>query len=310
MRFQYILNYLDRIPYFNSFQKRLGDWVKSNSKESVGFIFFMIMLLIANYTIIAKKSFSGRIAIQVPVLLGTAEGLSKGAFVYCHGVKIGYLASLTPIKLDAKSYPISFKDKKRLSYGQGIIAILNLDRNLIFYPNYRVITKNRTVLADKIIEILPGDSQGWDKKLLPGVPFLWPDGTPQDKAVVIRKMEYKEVITFTKTGYLEKKDHLLRCSNYDDPLYLFSSILAENRQNVKYIFQDLRKITGNINNGKGTIGALINKPSIEKGINKFLEEFIYFLHDIRDGAEALRETDSAIRIITVSTALVFWYLTQ
>ena len=296
--------------YLLEYKEHIIQWIKGNQRESAGLAFFLFMFLLGNYTIFAKKSSERPTTLHLPVLMKTAEGLSKGAHVFSHGVRVGYVASLTRVDLGRQGQALSFQEAEQFpSYGQGIIAMLNLQRDFIFYPNYRIITKHRTILAEKIIEILPGDGAGWDTRALPGNAHTWPESLGLDllQAVPVLYLDYGELRAFHDRAELPRKGHLLQASNYDDPLYLFAAVLGENRKNLFYIFRNLNDISDKINRGTGTIGAVINQPDIANKTNEFLKQLIYFTHDVRDGAEALRESDSTVRtILALYGAYTLW----
>ena len=274
--------------------------------------FFLFMFLLGNYAIFAKRGSELPAIHRLPALLRTAEGLSKGAHVFSHGVRVGYVASLTLVDLGSRGEVFSFKEAERLaSHGQGIVAILNLGHDFIFYPNYRIITKHRTILTEKIIEILPGDGADWDTRALPGNAHPWPEdsNTDSSRSIAPLYLSYDEMWKFHNKAELPERGHLLRASNYDDPIYLFAAVMGENRKNLFYTFRNLHDISEKIDNGTGTLGAVINQPHIADKANGFLEQLIYLVNEVRDGVESARESSTPARLIALVIGLL-WSLGQ
>ncbi len=293
--------------FFHIDQESFYAWFSIHKKEVVGGVFFLFMLLIGNYTIFASVGPSLPERIRLPVLIPTAEGLIKSSPVFSHGVRVGYVYSLTTVGLDKQGKPLSFKQNKPGAvYGQGIIAILSLSRDFLFYPNYRIVTRHHTILSEKFIEVLPGYAAKWEKPL-PGYRHPWPENTTNERPVDVLNLSFKEVQKFHQTGVMPQRDFLLNMSNYDDPLYLIASVIYENRNNLRHIFINLEDITSKINRGKGTASALINQKKLAIQLNKVLEESIYFTRTVRDGVESIRESNGVVELIGVAITFGFWW---
>ncbi len=283
-------------------------WFTANRKISAGLIFWLFMIILGNYAIFAARGSDIPTVIRLPVLLRNAEGIEKGAQVSVRGVHIGHVESLTYVDLNDKEEVIPFdKVNSKNSYGQGVIIILSIDRKLTFYPNYRVISKRSTILAGKKIEILTGNSpaEGWEEPKV-GQQFPWRGEIDWGKKVSVLELDYWEAQAIRSEAIISKKAHLVRVSNYDDPLYLFASVMHENKDNFFHGLQNVHDITHKINTGMGTIGKLLNRPEIDDKLNNLLKEFIYFTGEARDGLESLRESDSAVRFLFVAFTLATW----
>ena len=272
------------------------NWIIKNKREVTGLTFFLILFGTLNFTIFANRSVSKATVTLIPVLLKTAEGIKEGTLAYSHGVHVGSVISLIRVKLGKKGNVLSnLQAQKSPSYGLGIIAVLSLNKNFIFYPNYRIITKHRTVLSEKIFEILPGDSEDWDTKKLPGLPYIWPKSIDKSLSINNLELNYYELEKLKNTHELPQGKILLPASNYDDPLYLIATVIVENRANIFHLIKNTREITDKINDGTGSFSYFINRRELIDKTNATLEQSIYLINDARDGLEALRESDSTIR---------------
>ncbi len=289
------------------YYKKLLPYLEKRKAEATGIIFLVFLFSLAHYTIFAATTPAGAVSLRIPVLLDTAEGLKQGSAVFSHGVRVGYIVSLQTVGLDADKYPAAF-GRQEAFYSQGVIAILSLQRRFDFYPNYRIVSKNRTILAEKLIDLLPGDKADWDKSKILGNPHPWPVAMPKDQTVDVLELSHEEVREFQKTGSLPRgRGYLLRASNYDHPLHLIALILAENRPHLFKLSSNLRDITTKIQQGRGSIGAVINQDILARRVNELLKDSSLLVQEARDALEVLRENDSTIRFIKLAYSILLWW---
>lgn len=227
----------------------------------VGLAFFGFMAFVGNLTIVNQKENRMRTPVYYPLRLETAEGLKAGARVQILGVPAGAIDSLY------------YMDPE--SGGDGtVVAVLAITEPVTFYPDYRIITRYPTALAAKEVEIDPGTSRS-GKPLGP------------------RYLDSKEVVLLKRTGVMPAGS-MLQAANFDDPLYQVAVVLTENRQSLRRITRNLQEITTKINQGNGTLSAILNRPDLADGTNNVLKGGIILIQEIREGVEDTRESRTAI----------------
>ena len=261
----------------------------------------------------------GNQIVHIPVRLSSAEGMRSGVPVFMHGVEVGNVGSLFYVTLDENDRPRPWHIAENetadgsagtsgRSHGQTVIAILNLRRDLPYYPNYEVVTRYQTILSEKIVEVLPGNARGAMPygKIRP--PEYGPEGESFPELDVL-KFSDRELQRFRLTGELPADQRvMLAASNYDDPLYLIASVIVENRRPLKEITGNLRDITEKLNQGNRNIALLVNRARLMEGTNGFLRDVIVLTQELREGVEDTRESRAAIEfldaLLAVSGALL------
>lgn len=227
-----------------------------------GLAFFGCMAFLGNITIVHQKETRLRTPVYYPLRLETAEGLKVGARVQILGVPAGAVDSLY------------YMDPE--SGGSGsVVAVLAITEPVTFYPDYRIITRYPTALAAKEVEVNPGTSRGGKRPLDP------------------RYLDSKEVVALKRTGVMPE-GRMLEAANFDDPLYQVAVVLTENRKPLRRITRNLQEITTKINQGNGTLSAVLNRDDLAAGSNNLLKAGIVLIQEIREGAEDTRESRTAI----------------
>ncbi|MBL8019481.1 MAG: MCE family protein [Leptospirales bacterium] len=245
----------------------------------VGCTFFAVMGFIAYLTIVRTKEKTEKTPVFYPLVLESAEGLRQGAAISILGVSAGSVDSL---------YLISPGDGSGNSDSSMVVALLAINQPVTFYSNYRIITRYPTALGAKIIEIDPGRKKG-----------------PEDRPLLPRYLGSKELVAMKKTGLVpELGNTVLIAANFDDPLYMIATTLAENRKPIRKITRNLAEITGKMNSGSGTIASILNRPDLADGSNEILKGAIILIQEIRDGVEDSRESRAAIDFIFTITAFL------
>lgn len=267
-----------------------------------GILFCLLMAILGFYTIIFKAERDGLALVYIPVRLPTAEGLSVGADVFLQGVRVGHIHSLHYMALDQQGWPFPFSlEAGPPSHGQTVIALLALMEAPRFYANYRIVGRYRTVLSDKVLELLPGGAADWfNSEGTPGRPYPWGEEAAPEGPIFYLQLDQQQMSRFREEGILPYRAHLLTASNYKDPLYLLAAVLAENRRPLYQFFDNLRQITEKINYGNGSIALFINQPDLAHKLNAILKEADLLAADARDGLENLRESRSALEFISLT----------
>lgn len=247
------------------------------------------MLFIAWFTVFAGRKTQYEEATYLAVRLDTAENLKQGALVYVLGVPRGYVHSLQYIRIDKDGHVIPANNSSRIPADQFVMAILSLEKNLIFYGNYSIITKYMEILGEKTVEIQPG--RGVNSKRLNVLTF------PEE--MVLHIASGKDDLIFPDGTVL------LESRNYDDPLYLASAILAENSRSVRKITRDLAEITDHINQGNGNLAAVLNEDKLMLSVVETLHAAGGLLTEFQQASEALREADS---MINFAAEVISWLI--
>jgi hypothetical protein len=134
-------------------------------------------------------------------------------------------------------------------------------------------------LPPKEVEIDPGTSRGGKIALGP------------------RYLDSKEVVQLKRTGVMPEGS-MLQAANFDDPLYQVAVVLTENRKSLRRITRNLQEITTKINQGDGTLSAILNRPDLANGTNNILKGAIVLIQEIREGAEDTRESRTGIDFLS------------
>lgn len=270
----------------------------------VGMAFFNFMSFMFTFTIILGKVEWGGEVVHLPVQLTSAEGMRTGVPVFMHGVEVGSVGSLYYVTLDGAGRPRPWNVAKSVrSHGQTVIAILNLTRDLPYYPNYEVVTRYQTILSEKVVEVLPGNAVGE----MPYGKTRAPEYGSEAVAfppLNVMKFSMAELQRFHLYGELPAGDReMLAASNYDDPLYLIASVIVENRRPLKEITGNLRDITEKLNQGNRNIALLVNQARLMDGTNGFLRDVIVLTQEAREGLEDTRESRASIEFLEALLAL-------
>ena len=282
----------------------MSRFIQNSSRPVAGLLFFIVMGLIANFTIIQGQSYELTRAVHIPVLLETAEGLRVGAPVLVKGVEMGVLSQMDYIQLDESGFPLPWAtdpntakiyrdhhsripgrtDPNRKVYGQKVLAILDLKEHVPIYPDFKIVTRYTSLISQKIVEILPG-------RLRPGQDPRW-------NPLILR---YQTLQKYRQTGELPrngKKPTLLTSNNFDDPIYLLAGVINENRRPIHKITSDLRDISGRIDTGKGTVSLLLTDDKLVRGTNDILKLVRILIQDGRTLVEANRETRGEVDFLS------------
>ena len=130
--------------------------------------------------------------------------------------------------------------------------------------------KNESLLSGRVVALDPGSKFSID----PGTKQFQMDGTVHSPVVITPKGGKMIPIQGKVT---------------QDPLVSLSELIAENRADIRKTVQNIYDITGKINDGKGTLGKLINESDVHKSVNTTLGDAQVVLKEIREGLEDTRE---------------------
>ena len=261
--------------------------------EITGLVFWVGMATISYYTIIMKKTYEVVRPTYLPVHLATAEGMKIGAPVRMLGVDYGFVSSMHYMELDESGWPIPWEPgagpkSQYTPVGQTVIAIVDLVDHPLIFPDYEIFTRTERTLGPKGVDIYPGNSAS--------------DGADELKPLLLTAQER---LTFITTGNLPVRDRILAAKNFDDPLFQIAVIMTENRDSLRRITYNSAAFTEKMNNGDGTVAALLNRDDLYAGANDVLQEAIYLTGDTRALLESLRESRQPTEFLEIFISLLF-----
>lgn len=298
----------------NAFNRIAEAWVAFKerfSREIIGLLFFAGMGLLGFYTIFASGTDLFGPARYLPVQLSTAEGLRAGARVNMHGVEIGAVSSLHYVRLDAEGRPLPWEHSPKEDAGQTVIALLNLKRLPPLYPNYRVVTRYQSILSQKAVELLPGNAAlpaDADPLTARPVEFFQEHGPPEELLAPINVLvlDHREALRYRQTGEFPERARrrsLAAASNYDDPITLIASVIAENRPGLRGVTRNLADITDKLNRPDNrNLALIVNNPVLMQETNGLLRDVIILTQEAGDASEDLRESAALINFFDVVLA--------
>ncbi|MCB1158990.1 MAG: MCE family protein [Leptospiraceae bacterium] len=237
----------------------------------VGILFFGALATVGYFTIITEGGpFQKKLNVMT-VYFPNAEGLKIGNKVTVQGVPYGYISRISLVNIDKEGNITKDIDKAITSRVEVQIALTSTIR---LYDNYDITIKNESLLSGRVIAIDPGTA--FEK--------------PQGKKVEAQLKEPILIGEKDKEGKpLPYKGPKINGRTAEDPLVSLSELIAENREDIRSTVSNIAEITGKINNGKGTLGKLINEGDIHKNVNITLSDAQIVLRELREGLEDTRE---------------------
>lgn len=207
-----------------------------------------------------------------------ADGIKTGARVTILGVPAGTVVGLDLVSVDEKNQPA----EDGSGVAQRVAVTIELRRPVKFYSNYQIAVKNETILSGKIIAIDPGSSRpGPDGQVPKTVDVLSPSTTDL-------KREGKTALQYTlaKGGGAFVN---LQGESSGDPLAGLSEMISENRGDIRRTLNNVAEITQKINQGKGTIGLLVNDDELHRNANTVITDAQIVVRELRESLEDTRE---------------------
>jgi phospholipid/cholesterol/gamma-HCH transport system substrate-binding protein len=82
---------------------------------------------------------------------------------------------------------------------------------------------------------------------------------------------------------------VLQGQNAGDPVAGLAEMISENRDDVRRTIQNVAEITDKINNGRGTIGLLINDNQLHENATTLVTDARLVVRELRESLEDTRE---------------------
>ncbi len=233
----------------------------------VGFLFVFAVLGVGYFTIITEGGPFQKEGFKLAVYFPDAEGIKVGGKVTIHGVPFGYVSKIRLVQINEAG---DILPEGELGIGTKVELTLLLKSPINLYDNYQIIIKNESLLSGRVVALDPGSKFTVD---------------PNSKEYLMEGQINQQILLSPNSG----KTVPIRGKVTQDPLVSLSELIAENRADIRKSIQNVAEITGKINQGKGTLGKLINESDVHKSVNTTLGDAQVVLKEIREGLEDTRE---------------------
>lgn len=244
----------------------------------VGILFFGALALAGFFTIVSESGPFAKKGNQMVLYFDNADGIKTGARVTVLGVPAGTVVDLALVSVDEKNQPA--EDGKGIA--QRVAITIELRRPVKFFSNYQIAVKNETILSGKIIAINPGSSRPGEDGQPPRILEVLTPSTADLKREGQTALQY----TLAKSGGTFVN---LQGESSGDPLAGLSEMISENRGDIRRTLNNVAEITTKINQGKGTIGLLVNDDELHRNANTVITDAQIVVRELRESLEDTRE---------------------
>jgi phospholipid/cholesterol/gamma-HCH transport system substrate-binding protein len=233
----------------------------------VGLLFIFATGAIGYFTIVTEGGPFQKEGFRLQVYFPDAEGIKVGGKVTIHGVPFGYVSKIRLVQINESG---EILPDGELGIGTKVELTLLLKSPISLYENYQIVIKNESLLSGRVVSLDPGSKFPID---------------PTSKQFQMDGLANQPILMAPKGGKMVP----IQGKVTQDPLVSLSELIAENRADIRKTIQNVADITGKINNGKGTLGKLINESDVHKSVNTTLGDAQVVLKEIREGLEDTRE---------------------
>lgn len=226
----------------------------------VGILFFAILAISFNVTIIEKIDTDKIYPYRMKLYYTRIDGLREGTEVSVNGIDFGLVQEI-------KKVPISeVPDQRFLEPGKShaIELILIIKEPITLWDNYEVKFKNKTSFSGRSIDIQPGYFQG--------------NGNQPLKPAYIKG---ENATSPAPSGKF-----------YDDFFIASHNTIEENRPDIHKTIMNLRELSVKLKSDKGTLPRLTNTDVVYNGLLDTTEDASIILKEFRRYEEGIRETDT------------------
>ncbi|MCZ8156977.1 MAG: MlaD family protein [Leptospira sp.] len=233
----------------------------------VGILFLFAILAVGYFTIVTEGGPFQKEGFKLSVYFPDAEGIKVGGKVTIHGVPYGYVSKIKLVQINESG---EILPDGTPGIGTKVELILLLKGPVNLYDNYQIVIKNESLLSGRVVSLDPGSKFPID---------------PSTKQFQMEGDVHVPIILSPRGGKMIP----IQGKVTQDPLVSLSELIAENRADIRKAIQNVADITGKINNGKGTLGKLINESDVHSSVNTTLGDAQVVLKEIREGLEDTRE---------------------
>lgn len=251
----------------------------------VGFLFAGSLALVGYFTILSENGPFARSGQQLVLYFDQAEGMKVGARVTVLGVPAGTVTALDLVSVDDRDRPVPDDSPER---SRQIVAVtVELKKTVVFYSNYQISLKNESILSGKVVAIDPGTARSRGGLASSRMDVVWVD--PQE---MVQSRKTAAQISLDRLTADRSANHglaALQGVNAGDPVAGLAQLISENREDVRRTIQNVAEITDKVNNGRGTIGMLINDNQLHENANTLVTDARVVVREMRESLEDTRE---------------------
>jgi phospholipid/cholesterol/gamma-HCH transport system substrate-binding protein len=233
----------------------------------VGLLFLFATVAVGYFTIVTEGGPFQKDGFRLIVFFPDAEGIKVGGKVTIHGVPYGYVSKIRLVQVNEIG---EILPEGEVGIGTKVELTLLLKSPINLYDNYQIVIKNESLLSGRVVALDPGSKFQLD---------------PNTKQYSMDGLINQQIVITHKGGKMIP----IQGKVTQDPLVSLSELIAENRADIRKSIQNISDITGKINQGKGTLGKLINEGDVHKSVNTTLGDAQVVLKEIREGLEDTRE---------------------
>ncbi|MBI4196784.1 MAG: MCE family protein [Deltaproteobacteria bacterium] len=221
--------------------------MRISSEMKVGLFAVMVILVVAYITV----RISDREAIQgegyeVKVVIDSAEGLIRKTPVEVAGIQVGYISRLELVE------------------GRRAMAVLRIDNRVRMAKDAVVAVRTKGFLGETYIDLIPGNLEKGE--LGPGDEITTTNPFVDLGKVAGGAQEFVDRLNKLSQKNEENINRILEgLAQFSEDI---SGILSEEKESLSETFQRVSSISRKIDEGRGTVGRLVNDEEIADNINQ------------------------------------------
>lgn len=254
----------------------------------VGLLFFGALSIVAHFTVFSESGPFAKRGQQIVLFFENADGIKIGSKVTVLGVPTGTVVNVALVPVD--------RDNKRVEVNSSVLAgqivavVIEVKQDIIFFENYKVAIKSESLLSGKLVAIDPGSERDPENKKefkilkifkISALKLSEKNTTALQEELIARKRSLSSADT---AAFVD-----LKGETSGDPIAGITQLIEDNRDNIRVTFDNIAQITYKINNGRGTIGRLINDDELHRNTETLLTDAQIVLKELRESLEDTRE---------------------
>lgn len=251
----------------------------------VGILFAGSLALVGYFTVLSDSGPFARQGQQLVLYFDHAEGVKAGTRVTVLGVPAGTVIDIELVSIDDRGQPVP--DDSELRSRQIVGITVELKKPVVFYSNYRISLKNESILSGKVVAIDPGTARVTTGLAPERLQVVWVD--PREAAQSGKSASQYSLEKLMADRESTKAMTALQGQNAGDPVAGLAEMISENRDDVRRTIQNVAEITDKINNGRGTIGLLINDNQLHENATTLVTDARLVVREMRESLEDTRE---------------------
>ncbi|EHQ08385.1 MlaD family protein [Leptonema illini] len=251
----------------------------------VGILFAGSLALVGYFTVLSDSGPFARQGQQLVLYFDHAEGVKAGTRVTVLGVPAGTVIDIELVSIDDRGQPVP--DDSELRSRQIVGITVELKKPVVFYSNYRISLKNESILSGKVVAIDPGTARVTTGLAPERLQVVWVD--PREAAQSGKSASQYSLEKLMADRESAKTMTALQGQNAGDPVAGLAEMISENRDDVRRTIQNVAEITDKINNGRGTIGLLINDNQLHENATTLVTDARLVVREMRESLEDTRE---------------------